>query len=370
MKTKAVSSVPTNPSALVQTILDDLRKQVNVLAEGERLPTVRQLMKKFGVSQLAVQQALTHLKTEGLVFAHVGRGTFVAQRTARPDQDYTTIIVIRYDYPSRRGESITRALNDKLTSSSFRMLTLTCTEHLHAAEVLRDAPVAGGYILQPLSPNVPVRLLDFLRRRSPAVVVEGYPMESADVDAVATDELATVEMAVRHLTDLGHRHIVLATGEPPMISRHQFRYFPTVARWAGLPPEASTRLQADTKLGEGATEHMRSCLSQYLADHRPLPFTAMIVGSHASAVGAIQALAKAGYAVPKDVSVVVLDNPDLVSPNEMQFTMIGRTSQRIANDLVQRFQWRLKNPTEPYGTAYETPELVIRDTTHRIEHTA
>jgi len=327
------------------------------------LPTVRQFMQRFGVSQLVVQQALSQLKSEGVVFAHVGRGTFVAERAAAPDQTVTTVIVVRYDYPSARGESITRALNELLTVPPYRMLTLTAGEHTHAVEILRDAPVAAGYILQPLTPNVPVRLLDFLRRRSAAVVVEGYPLESADVDAVVTDELATVEIAVQHLTKLGHRHIALASGEPAVISNHIARFFPVVMRWAGLPAGPETLLQADTKLGEGSREHMRSSLRHYLTDSGKLPFTALVVPSYASALGAVEALAKAGLTVPRDVSVVVLDNPDLVTPAVAQFTMVGRCSRRIARDLVKRLQWRLDHPTEPYGTVYEIPELVLRATT-------
>ena len=55
-----------------------LRKLVGAATPGARLPTVRDLMVRFGVSQLIVQRAFQTLRSEGLMQSHVGRGTFVA----------------------------------------------------------------------------------------------------------------------------------------------------------------------------------------------------------------------------------------------------------------------------------------------------
>ncbi|MDD5705702.1 MAG: GntR family transcriptional regulator [Kiritimatiellae bacterium] len=50
---------------------------VRTLPEGAKVPTVRALMRQFGVSQLLVSQALLLLRERGYLSAHVGRGTFV-----------------------------------------------------------------------------------------------------------------------------------------------------------------------------------------------------------------------------------------------------------------------------------------------------
>lgn len=62
-----------------QRIVAALRRDLKSAAQGQRLPTVRALMKRFGVSQLVVSQALLTLRNEGLLEAHVGRGSFVRQ---------------------------------------------------------------------------------------------------------------------------------------------------------------------------------------------------------------------------------------------------------------------------------------------------
>ncbi len=48
------------------------------LAPGARLPTERELVRRFGVPRNAVRRALAQLEAEGSITRHVGRGTFVA----------------------------------------------------------------------------------------------------------------------------------------------------------------------------------------------------------------------------------------------------------------------------------------------------
>ncbi len=69
------------PSA--NDILCRLRKRVLSLKPGTRLPTVRELMHEYGVSQSLVSQAFAVLKQEGTIDAHVGRGTFVTAKSCQ-----------------------------------------------------------------------------------------------------------------------------------------------------------------------------------------------------------------------------------------------------------------------------------------------
>lgn len=51
------------------------------LAPGARLPTERELAKRFAVPRNAVRKTLAQLEAEGSITRHVGRGTFLASRT-------------------------------------------------------------------------------------------------------------------------------------------------------------------------------------------------------------------------------------------------------------------------------------------------
>jgi DNA-binding FadR family transcriptional regulator len=50
------------------------------LRHNARLPTERALSERFGVSRAALRKALVKLEVSGLIWRHVGRGTFVGER--------------------------------------------------------------------------------------------------------------------------------------------------------------------------------------------------------------------------------------------------------------------------------------------------
>ena len=51
-------------------------------APGSQLPTERELARRFGMPRNAVRRTLARLEAEGSITRHVGRGTFLAGRTA------------------------------------------------------------------------------------------------------------------------------------------------------------------------------------------------------------------------------------------------------------------------------------------------
>ena len=52
------------------------------LVPGSQLPTERELARRFGMPRNAVRRTLAQLEAEGSITRHVGRGTFLAGRTA------------------------------------------------------------------------------------------------------------------------------------------------------------------------------------------------------------------------------------------------------------------------------------------------
>jgi GntR family transcriptional regulator len=63
-------------------IADDVRAQIFTgdLHDGDSLPSEARLMSEYGVSRIVVRNAMEVLKSEGMVFKHQGKGTFVREQ--------------------------------------------------------------------------------------------------------------------------------------------------------------------------------------------------------------------------------------------------------------------------------------------------
>lgn len=68
-------------------VADVLRTAIRdgVYQPGERLPSVVDLASEFGVAKMTVQRALADLRSDGLLIAWQGRGTFVRDHGERSE---------------------------------------------------------------------------------------------------------------------------------------------------------------------------------------------------------------------------------------------------------------------------------------------
>jgi GntR family transcriptional regulator len=80
----APSIDPADPRAVYQRIADDLRTQIlsGDLAPGTPVPSEAELVRQYGSSRGPVRQAISLLRSEGLIDSHQGRGVFVRRRPA------------------------------------------------------------------------------------------------------------------------------------------------------------------------------------------------------------------------------------------------------------------------------------------------
>lgn len=73
---------PTSDRPVFRQIADLLREDIQTgrLVEGARLPSERDLMEAYGAARGTVRQAVSLLRTEGLIHTEHGRGGFVRSR--------------------------------------------------------------------------------------------------------------------------------------------------------------------------------------------------------------------------------------------------------------------------------------------------
>ena len=110
---KAAAHLDRNsPIALHRQLAQQLRDAIaaGTYAQGDRIPTEPELMKRYGVSRITASQAVIQLVNEGLLVRRQGKGTYV---TAAP---------VRHALVDLRGfydELVARGVNPEITLLEF-----------------------------------------------------------------------------------------------------------------------------------------------------------------------------------------------------------------------------------------------------------
>ncbi len=185
------------------------------LAPGHRLPTVRGLAEKLGISPATVSHAWKALAAAGLIESHGRNGSFV-RRTDAPDR--SSFSQPRSDSSGLPRLDLSRGTPDpQLLPSLGRALTRVS----HRAET-------AGYMELPVIPE----LLELLAESWP------YPVESITIVNGALD---AISRSIEQVTRFGDRVIVESPGFPPffdLLKRLGLVAVPVELDGLGIVPES------------------------------------------------------------------------------------------------------------------------------------
>ena len=336
--------------------LDDLARQAS---PGERLPTIRELMRRFGASQGVVQRAFESLKRQGLIESQVGRGThFVgpavaaapAPRLAPPAPSAATrqVLLMRRSISVARGRALIDGLNQHFSSQGHRVLEVSYTDPEHARSVLRALPRFDACVVQSTYRTIPVDLLAGLREKCEVLAVDGMALVGADVEAVGIEWGEPLAAAVDRLHARGHSRIAFVGTEHPLLAVELGR-----RRWAHLArsrPDLDLQLLSVPALPDGDYEArlMDELRARQDAGGR-LPFSALVAWGIEDGERWRAQMADAGWRVPEQLSVVLLGRTDLNNEHGGFFDVMGCSVAELVKALVRRIEARWADPSQPYG---------------------
>jgi DNA-binding LacI/PurR family transcriptional regulator len=186
----------------------------------------------------------------------------------------------------------------------------------------------------------------------PAVAC-GLPIgHEYDLAYVAVNEAEGARQATAHLAGLGRRRIATVTG--PMDTpggRDRLAGYRDALATAGLAPDPDLVVHGDYTQATGEAAMVA------LLERAP-DLDAVFVASDLMAVGALDALARAGRRVPEDVAVVGFDDSPSALTARPQLTTVRQPWQRISREMVRLLLARLDGQ-EPAAVILPT-ELVVR----------
>jgi LacI family transcriptional regulator len=204
--------------------------------------------------------------------------------------------------------------------------------------------------------------VDFAQAHSlpvPAVAIPGHG-QYYGVTSISLDHRRAAELALRHLSDLGHRKIAIFRGHPRSSdSHHRWTGLSEVARDMGLGIDPELVIQIDST---DSTPNLGYPYGRQLIE-RKSPFTALLAYNDVSAIGAIRAFQEAGRTVPRDISVVGFDDIAAAAFHYPSLTTVRQPLDRMGELAVEILIDRIENERETPAELAVQPELVVREST-------
>lgn len=175
---------------------------------------------------------------------------------------------------------------------------------------------------------------------------------------VNTDNDLGIDLLVKHLVELGHRHIAFLDGGWIGDIRERLSRF--LYHKETLPETKHLMwLHVESNNWQGGYDAMRSLLTM-----EPRP-TAVMASDDAMAIGVLRAAYEAGLQVPLDVSVTGFDDIGLAAFSIPSLTTIRQPVGAMAKLAVSKMLDQLENATETDGNCFTqlAPQLIIREST-------
>lgn len=230
----------------------------------------------------------------------------------------------------------------------------------HCFQSILDRQVDGAALIVS-DPDLHREYLAKLAQSGPPVVaLAAKPSTPLPVDSVVSDFSEGFAQAVEHLLTLGHRRFAflcaLAKGQD---DGNRPELFQTLLGERGIAFEDIVFVRCEHEIAS-AHAAFRGLLRQTRA-RRP---TALIALNDLSAIGALRAAVDEKLVVPRDLSIVGVDNIPLGEFLPVALTTIAQPIKdmvtRTASLLIQRIE--KKSTGRPSQTIFPT-ELVVREST-------
>lgn len=343
------------PSSLEQ-FLDELARNARA---GDRLPTIRELMRRFSVSQAVVQRAFENLRNQGLIASQVGRGTHFKTNgelaTAKAPTSHSpltrSVLLLRRSFSVVRGRLLVEWLQRRFTAEGYRVLEVSYTDPDHARTVLKSLPQFDASVIQSTYRTITIDLLAALKEKSDVLAVDGAALVGTDVDAIGTEWGEPLAVAIEFLKQQGHRRIAYATTSHPFLANQlglrRFEYLQQTSSEIQLHLLTIPHLPDD-----GYETHLVEMIKADLDSVGRPPFTALIAWGIEDGAKFRELLLGIGIKIPATLSVVLLGRTDVVNEHANFFDTIGCRVEDQVESLYQAITTRWADPSIPYGIRF------------------
>src|SRR5882724_10913060 len=290
-------------------------------AKPGSMVTIRDVAKESGFSSTTVSIVLNNAPlaryipdtTKGRIqraASQLGYRPNLFARSLRSRRSHTVGVMV-FDMTDPYCTLVLRGIENTLYQSSYLpILTDVHNERSRFErylEMMLDRRVEGLIVLANWL-FLDINLLGDLEKSSIPTAIIGVELKTESISSVIVDNEMGAHMAIEHLHSLGHRKIAFIRGPKALAD--------SAPRWKGVRSFAkSSGLEHDPRLILDLPES-RDPISSFEAGYKlteeliksKRSFTALMAFDDMTAFGAIRALARAGFKVPENCSVIGFDD--------------------------------------------------------------
>ena len=178
---------------------------------GSKIPSVRQLTERYGVSMPVVRQALQHLANEGVIETLHGKGSFVRKRPEhRAAVSAQTLVFMLTDATPLKMNYFLRVLPEVEKAAVAHGLSVEFNQYNPEIAISNNHARPRGIIW---CGGAEINYIQEMVRRHVPVVAVGDGPDVDTVTRIANDDFEGGYIAGKHLFGLGHRKVSIIQRE-------------------------------------------------------------------------------------------------------------------------------------------------------------
>lgn len=354
-----------NPDPLYRQIVRDLTAQIKsgILKPDERIESHQNLARKYKVSLITVKRALNDLITQGVLYSHVGKGTFVARASQRPpSQKRKTIGIVLRDLKSPFFSLIVHSFEEKVYNLGYNTLLSTSSNRIEKEEDLirhfRDLGVDGLMIASMAHTYRAGPAIRKLHEEAFPYVMVSY-VDDRDIYFVGTDHEEGAFLATQYLLDIGHESIGYINGEEGnLIGELRKTGYLRALQQKGKPFVSEFEFRLSKKGGWNNYKFGYEIGERFVGMlKRP---QAIFVYNDLAALGFQKAVLDSGLRVPEDVAIVGFDNIKRGRIATVPLTTVHQPTDKIGEIAADVLISRIEGRAVKIRTILN-PRLIIRE---------
>lgn len=350
-------------------IVDWVKKQVESgsIKPGERLNSENELTEIFQMSRQTIRHAISELEKDNIIERRQGSGTYISNVFKRKTENTMNIAVVTTYVDDYIFPSIIKGMEEVISEAGYTLqiaFTHNSVEKEYSViKNILDRNMADGIIIEPTKSGIPnpnVELYNkIIQQQIPAIFFNSYYPE-IHLPYVVLDDKKTGYKATKHLIESGHKRIAGIFKSDDRQGHLRYAGYVQALTEAGLRLYDENVLWIDTEDLRNLSVESKRVLK------RLKECTACVCYNDLAAQEIIKIANKHDIKIPKDLSLVSIDNSDIAVNSSVPLTSVSHPKtelgKKVALNLIQMIQENNSNATFEFE-----PELTLRESVLQLE---